>query len=957
MKKLLGMIGSVAALCAFADGTVVLQNCSTTVTDTASAPFGESAIALKGATLQFAPTLASGESWSGTLGAVTSDNGANRIDISRGSGSSATVTLDSLAVADPQTLVITAGKGVTALGDTERVKVTGMTANEGLSPAYVTRSMGSENAPFKFMAYDADKGFYSVADYTYKPNAGDDRWGNALIDKPFWVNKDTTIHGNIYVTTTNNIAIDSGKTLTVNKSWGSVGIVFSSAKRANNQVFNLKNGGTLSFGNAAAWFWTFCGATTWNTGYSSTYGRIVRFGVKVSGPNYKPVTFGGHANDSREYPSYDFSQGDYIKWNGPTHIVGARFVLSPSASFQNEVYVHGGTTLTAGQLRLVSNNGTINPKVHLAGEGPSGDGAVHNTGAVVWTFAGGTVLEGDTYITHDNAPCGTVFKGAVSGEGRLALGQGRFDFHAAGSNVGGMELRSDNTVLNVYTNGTLGTGAVVAQGGKKATVNFIGQYRAVQPAVSVPDGTINVVDSRVDSFGGLSAKTVTQSGLVDATVTDDVSLGQFAQAGTVRLTAGADPVTVSAGSDGDDFAFGGELNDGDVKMGFAKTGSNVVTLYRAGTASGPLSVKGGTLKLTDDIMSSPELSWWLDASQESTLTRDGTGRVTEWRSANGNGVTFAPTAFGANVCPAPLYTAKDAVDSLPGVTFAASETNSIAANVKTAQRTVILVTRPAESQSQWSNGAFGRLNSDYGQRYTSSGYWNRDAGKVSFQSSATHRYNGQDCSYNAMFAGELHIAVFTHDENRDATSTSVTGNQNLEAEYFVPALGGYYNPFTNPNENPRFFSGEICEAMAFGRILSADELARVENYLSKKWLKKTVHATVPAYDALGGAPVAVDENATLEIDCPITIRIGENGVVNPIVGAGKVKLGANAALTVVADCDFAKIPKAAYTLISAQEGVEGSFKSVSLPRRSWHVEADETTFAVDTRSGMSIIFR
>lgn len=964
MKGLIGAIAVSSALFAFGDEEIRLENCSTTVTATVTAPFGDAALTLRGTDLLFSPGLSSGETWSGTLGAVTADRGANRLGVSRGSGVSATVTLDALTTANNGTLVISAGKGVAALGDTEKVVVKEKTAEANVPPSMVTRQFGSANSPYHPLAYDYDKGYVAI-DCSSVPKMGAGAttyWSSAQTTGNIKFTGDQKVFGgHLYITSTGTVELASGKTMSFDSYWAPIGIFLSHSAQGKNLNFYIKGGNGISIARGDVYFWTSAQSTTWNTGIDKGWGRIVFIQTPIVHNQWGPFTFAGHANDTREYPSYDIG-GDYIKWNGATHISGARLKLSSgAASFQNEVYVHGGTSLTAGQLMLGTESGTINHKVHLAGEGPSGAGAVHNTGTCSWTFAGGTVLEGDTYITHDNTTCGTVFRGTVEGAGRLALGNGRFDFHAAGSNSGGMELRQNSTVVNVFNDGTLGTGPVVAANDDLTpTVNFVGQYRALQPAIDIPNGAINITDSRIDSFGGLKAKTVTLDGLVDATVTGDVSLGQFAQTGLLRLTAGSDPVTVGVGGDGDDFTFGAELNDGegDGRVGFAKTGSNTVTLYRAGTASGPLSVKDGTLKLTDDLYATPELAWWLDASQPSTITRDGAGRVTEWRSANGNGVAFTPSTFGENTCTSPTYTGADATDGLPGVSFVGGETNGLAANVATVQRMVVLVLRPASEQIQWTGGVFGRLNSDYGQRYTSASYWNRDNASASFHSGFPYaRLNGEDVNYNLTFAGTLHLAVFTHDEVANADSPSVTGNRNLQAERFVPALGGYFNPFFGDGV-PRFFTGEICEAMAFSRILSADELARVENALAKKWLNRAVHGDVPDYEALPeGTTVTADAGATLEIDCPIKISVDENGVVNPLVVDGKVKLGPKSVLTVEAKSPILQLPHEDFELISAGEGIEGAFASVKLPRSSWKLSVRDGKLVLDHQPGMFLILR
>ena len=192
-----------------------------------------------------------------------------------------------------------------------------------------------------------------------------------------------------------------------------------------------------------------------------------------------------------------------------------------------------------------------------------------------------------------------------------------------------------------------------------------------------------------------------------------------------------------------------------------------------------------------------------------------------------------------------------------------------------------MVMRPAEQQIQWTCGVFGRLESDYGVRYTSGNYWNRDAAKVSFCSKyPVERINGQDHNYNTVQADTLHLVTLRHDD-ADEANVSVSGNPTTQAVAFTPALGGYYSPFGEAV--PRFYSGEICEVLAFGRILDDKELKSVENYLMRKWGITASHAGDLRHDALlPDTDVTVESGATLDLN-------GQSLTLGQLSGAGRVE--------------------------------------------------------------------
>lgn len=862
MKRILTCAAAVVGGLAYAE-TNVFSGETNLTTSAAIATLSQTDLKLSATKASLAP----GEAFAVSVGAVTTSD-ATRLQLNAG-GQDGVLTATSLTPQAGHVLVVSPGSAARQLGDAERLVVPGTGAMERGYPTLVTRPAEATVAPFKFLSYDAERGYVPVESSGGIWNTGD-IWGNTRhLDFPIWLSATTKINaGNLYVTSTNGVVNgDTSIPLTLESFWGPVGVSFSHPERKEGLAFTVGGGG-ISVENSPACIWASCAGTTWNTGYNTSWGRIVHFtGPLIGLQSHTPMTFAGWANDTREYCSFNFqSANNCVQWKGPTYVSGVRLVLNNAnaAGLANAVHVLDGPTPTTRAQLMLTGSGTIRQPLGVSGYGPSDAGAVRITGVQPWTLTGGLVLTGDAYLTHDNPTCGLDLSCAITGDGRLVQGNGFVTVRNPSTHKGGAKLMVANSLVSVVTNGTLGSGETKVANG---TLRFVDSEKIDQPGrITAEAGRVEFRSPWFRSFGGLDAATSVQDGLFEATSAGDVFFGDLEQKGTIHVTSAGDDLIVGAGGAADR-QVSLALDDGKTggTVGFCKTGRGTLELYRSGTGSGPVTVREGTLRLSTNLLATTDLSYWLDASKGDTVERDGNGRITAWKDARGNGVVFSPSVFAKGTAFAPTYRA-DLEDGRGGIWFDGAQTNSLAANgQRLASRTVFMVMRPAEQQIQWTCGVFGRLESDYGVRYTSGNYWNRDETKVSFCSKyPVERINGQDHNYNTVQADTLHLVTLRHDD-ADEANASVSGNPTTQAVAFTPALGGYYSPFDEAV--PRFYSGEICEVLAFGRILDDKELKSVENYLMKKWGISASHSGDLRHAALAdGTDVTVESGATLDLN-------------------------------------------------------------------------------------------
>ena len=252
--------------------------------------------------------------------------------------------------------------------------------------------------------------------------------------------------------------------------------------------------------------------------------------------------------------------------------------------------------------------------------------------------------------------------------------------------------------------------------------------------------------------------------------------------------------------------------DGSVR----KVGGNVVSLARDADVTNAVEVVAGTLRLESPLLLSA--TYWLDAAAVSTVTANGRGGATKWRSMNGKGATFASQGT------APGYT--NTLNGLRVMSFANDQVayNRFKSSTNLSQRTVYLCLAPQEPSwhvgsttsyylSAW--GWYGKGQGEHSIRFRSgAGAWENSR----FLSS--QRLNG---SAPVPFAADGTWQILgAFDEYEE-----------VEGEYctcFPVGVGGYETWTTGKN-----FSGDIAEVIAFDRVLDETSCKTVENHLAEKW--------------------------------------------------------------------------------------------------------------------------
>ena len=367
--------------------------------------------------------------------------------------------------------------------------------------------------------------------------------------------------------------------------------------------------------------------------------------------------------------------------------------------------------------------------------------------------------------------------------------------------------------------------------------------------------------------------------------------GESIRIGKLVVAAGA---TLTAASDGDpgvrtvildggeaSFLFGALKDGSRNRLAVRKTGDGELYLLGELSFTGPLRIDGGAVRLQDK--SAPflsGLSFQLDASEKARLTITSEGKVTEWKEQ----LTGAVLHQTAPECPCPVYQAQG-INGKPAVCFA-GQTNRLATSATFTQQTVFIVNQP-EGSPQY-GGIWGAENAsqgtDYGIRCVGGNVW---AGGTSlphnyFNTFNTYRIDGVEETH--FTPGRPHILCARRDRPDQLT---------------IPvALGSYFWPAG------RSYNGKIGEVLAYDRILTETELQAVENYLSEKWLGRTLHAQAEK-DAKAKAvcsalaEVDVGKQGTLDLN-------GKNLTVAALSGSGRIinSSSAPATLTVTGTSAF-----------------------------------------------------
>lgn len=310
----------------------------------------------------------------------------------------------------------------------------------------------------------------------------------------------------------------------------------------------------------------------------------------------------------------------------------------------------------------------------------------------------------------------------------------------------------------------------------------------------------------------------------------------------------------------------GTLKDGPgTRLAVQKIGDGVLYLSARQHFTGPLSIDGGLVRFQNETVPFLfGLSFLLDASEKGRLKVSKDGTVTEWTEQL-TGAVFRQTA---PACPLPVYQAKG-INGKPAVYFAGL-TNRIATATRFTQQTVFIVNQP-EGSPQY-GGIWGAENAshgtDYGIRCVGGNIWSGGTKLPNhyFNTFDTYRINGaEDVRFTP---GQPHI---------------LCAQRSRADQLTIPvALGSYFWP------EGRSYRGKIGEVLAYNRLLTETERQAVENYLSEKWLGKTLHVQA-AKDAKTKAEEVLPASADVRIGKHGMLDLnGQNLTVTALSGSGRI---------------------------------------------------------------------
>ncbi|MDD4018538.1 MAG: autotransporter-associated beta strand repeat-containing protein [Kiritimatiellae bacterium] len=832
---------------------------------------GAPAFAVRGGAFRWAPSLPAGGTGTASLGATTYGIGSGSIRWTKGSGNLATLTLASLASeGNGSTLCVHNEGGLASLGDTERLFVTTPPAlvNGMLDPGIVTRDTSVESWPFRFTTYDAEKGLVPYPTNQMVNLAVATETDVAVVTATNTLETSKRVAA-LVVENSALLSLSNGVTLAVGDD---------NAAHAAGVIFNLQNpmggdtpldfagDGTLDFGASPGVFWM---SSPTMSGWGGNRRLILK--TKITGSN--GVTFASrHRGDVSQSAGMMTLLGTGLcEWNGPTRIAGVIFWLEGANLLPaGDVYVTEGSGWD-GQFRVGSGGWTFNQNFFLSGKGPNNDvyGVFYLPNG--YTTLGGviTLLDDASFTCASSGTGGVIFRQGVRGPGSLYVGAGgTFNFH--GTNTFDKLVVSGPTTVNVYSNATLGAGLVwyrssahtLAFGRRPDTLAVTNAFRvesAATLAVKLDNAKVAFTkgvpftSAKLGNFSSLAVGGVTSVGALRGVGARDTTLGNFGQDQVTASVPGAELRVGAATND----VLALPLADGAGTLALTKTGAGTLELPPASrTYSGATTVREGTLKLNANPLESGSLLYWMDASRAEDFEKDATtGAITKWNSRGGSANVSFSTIEGS-----PTWGTAAKVNGLDVVTTKkTSAADRLRANVALEQRTVFIVYRAKAIVNL--AGLFGGNDfyNDYGVRVngdspTSS--WDANSSHYCYNTTGWIRRDG--ANGGQVQTGVPHILTLVHD--RDDWPPSVTWGANTYGCTFKADLGYYQSAARN-------YDGDYCEVIAFDRVLTESEMRVVENYLSEKWLAKTLWSdlAMPAHLPAATA-LTVATGATLDLN-------------------------------------------------------------------------------------------
>jgi len=871
-------------------------------------------IVLRGGQLRF-----DASSSSASVGELRVGPGSGRMTVANG----ATVTLGTLSREQGGVGVLASDSGVSALGSTEKVLVSGRTTDVAgqVDGSLVTIDAATASRPLDFLSYDETAGFARAGAGTTLVS-GEDVSGIADVDAATTISDNTSVSA-LRIKNGVTLTLDAGTTLTVGDGSHPAGVLFQSSAAAATPG-SVTGDGTLAFGGQEGVFWFGCAAS------NKDNARFYSFDTKVSGT--AGVTFAARRINTNDRIPIVSMPSDYTAgWTGPTHIAGLR-VDAGSSAFPGDVWIDGNSDVSSAQLR--PSDQTWAQKFHVSGMGISSATADWTMyfAQDATTFTGGMdILSPAAFYAEKRAI--VQFNSPITGNGGLKMqvsdAGSYMRFATTNTYAGATEfLSSDNGTLFVPYGGTLGRGPVTLTSGN---LFFENQKDAtVSNDISGANGILRFRDSTVSLAGKVDVGTLRLADYTNSTTVAarDLTVRQITAERTSTITAlDADSVLTVGDTNGVDSAISCRLEDGEGRLSLVKRGTNTVDVLGRKNYTGATVVKAGTLRLQANITNSADIVWWIDASDESTIVTNGEGRAETVFSKVG-GVTFGKYAewkgFGL-----PYYDGTT-VNGLRALRYncvdmkyedGATSTNGtwLAAKKRTQQRTVVMAARIRMGNANigaQNAGIFGASGRDMGMRL----------GSEIFSSSRAELDGASYCTTGGFRNnGVVDSNVVTNDVVSVLVMRQKT--ERLNGQYsaysdFIPVIGGYAT-WSSKDNAWLGFNGEMCEVMAFNRYISNDEAKALENYLSRKWRGEALHDDAPAFEELVEQSDLLPTATDLEIYADATFDLnGVSQTVKTLSGQGRIinSSATPATLTVTDGITFRGTVGAGVTLLKGDGG-------------------------------------
>lgn len=827
-------------------------------------------VTFEGNEISFEPGAAAGSAAALTIatnGAVAL-KGSVRFNLKKGSNASASLTIGGIARADvfPGTLYLAPSGGTNTLGVSEKFFLTDPSAlvhaGSGMvSPVIALGGPNASGTPVCFARYDVANGLVPAADLYRDGFAGADANAIVRVTANTTLSADTTIHA-LVIDGNAVLTLDPGVTLTIGDGTAPAGIILQGYTTSKTCI----SGGAIDFRGSEGIVWM----QDNNNRVQQTINTEIR--------GTAGVTFTGRNN---VYLVNTALQGTYAN-SGDLRVYWGRMLLYAGLSSAPSVRVFGDR-LCGGQLLKYTQ--TAISELSLAGFGIStthGPSAFTGTGETYSTNIARVVLADDAGIRLNSD---LRFDCPVTGPGGLTMLQDVNKLILNGTNTYLGATRLEVGTLTLGTNGTFGAGEVT--NGTTVTINKSADY-VVPNVISgagtwVNSGTNKLIFANPSvAMGGLTTK-----GDVEIAGAE-TRLGNLVQAVNRTVTPvaeGADATAMAGIGTSSNIVYSGYLRDNGTNLiGLAKIGPGALGIAKPQNYSGPTVVREGTLRLLrETIPCEADIVYHLDAGDAANVLTDGTtGAVTGWVDRVA-GVTFKQS--GSLPCPVYSNGVGGAIHAKPAVYFN-GWTNCLVADKAFATKTVLILFQT----TGYSVGGGGMDCIWAVQR----GDWDSLFFRLNSATTIQCGADGDHFHYSTLANMSINGVAGTNTFTQNAP-TLVSSFRNNDFNAGNNVIG---NNYLN-----RSLCGFIGEVIAFGRVLSRDEIKAVENYIWRKWMDTALHAeapgvvtgTLPAGTALSLEPgAALDLNG---VDQTVSTLSGTGG---SVVNSG----AATATLTVTGTNGF-----------------------------------------------------